>query len=131
MRFLATSTITKNPLKFCADMEYLNKVELQGIVGTATIERVDKLYLARFSVMTEYAHRNYKGENIVEIMWWRVCAHCVPSSEIADTLNSLRKGDIVRLQGRLRKVIINGTDQNEVVAVPRSIKIVKHHNESN
>ena len=42
-------------------MEYINKIELRGIVGTATLNRVGDSQVCRFSIATDYSYKDRDG----------------------------------------------------------------------
>ena len=82
-------------------MEYLNKVDLRGIVGQCHVQAYEDYVHANFSVMTSYAYKDKDGTYVVETTW-----HSVAASERRDTpvfdLEHLKQGDRVRILGRLQ-----------------------------
>lgn len=75
-------------------MEYLNKVILQGVVGSVNYSKVaDKLHIV-FSLCTEYAYKS-NGDAFISVTWHR----CVLISDKID----IQKGDKLRVEGRLRQ----------------------------
>ena len=45
--------------------QYINRVELQGRVGTVRISPVHDTIVANFSVMTEHMHQTSDGNKVV------------------------------------------------------------------
>ena len=79
-------------------MQYLNKVDLQGIVGTCKFTNIGDMTLARFALITKEAIRNKNGEITVEITWHNIAAWKSPMV----SHDGLEKGAIVNLTGRIR-----------------------------
>ena len=80
-------------------MQFLNKIEIQGIVGNSSIQKVADTRLCRFSVVTELAYKGNDGTNIIESTWFSVT--CFQSDKIT-CLDQLEKEKIVRVLGRVR-----------------------------
>ena len=78
--------------------QYINRVELQGRVGTVRISSVHDCQVANFSVMTQHDYENVEGSKIVEATWMAVSAF--KSQKVC--LDSLTRGSVVHLTGRLR-----------------------------
>jgi single-stranded DNA-binding protein len=76
-------------------MEYINRIELQGEIGAIRVQEVGDLYVANFSLVTEFVHKC----NIVETCWHNIVAW--ETSMLFDP-SLLKKGDQVRVVGRLR-----------------------------
>ena len=81
-------------------MEFLNKVELLGIVGSSRESKVGDMTLVRFSVATDYAFNDKYGNAVVETTWHMVSAF---SDKITNG-PSVNKGDKVFVSGRIRNV---------------------------
>ena len=54
------------PLNLFA-MEFLNKIELRGIVGQASLNRVGDSQVCRFSLVTEYSYKDRSNNPIVDV----------------------------------------------------------------
>ena len=80
-------------------MQYLNKIQLRGIVGRIDISRVAEKEHVSFSLLTERAYTAADGNHVVEVLWTQVS--CFPGPRSEDALN-IRKGDAVEVTGRLR-----------------------------
>ena len=74
-------------------MEYLNKVELKGVVGRANVTNYGDMNVTTFSVVTEYAYENKSGVSTLEMTWFSCTAY--KALDIA-------KGDRVHVEGRFR-----------------------------
>ena len=98
-------------------MEYINRIELQGIVGAVKEIPVGDTKVMRFSVCTEYAYRDKSGTSIIDCTWHSVVAY-PPAGESWDWLTKPAK---VWVLGRLRTrryVRPDGSEaySNEIVA---------------
>lgn len=90
-------------------MEYINRIELQGEIGAIRVQEVNGLYVANFSLATEFVSK--MGGNIVcETTWHNVVAW---ETAIVPDPYLLKKGDTVRVVGRLRTTKYTGADGNE------------------
>lgn len=79
-------------------IEYINRVELQGRVGTVRISPVHDTIVANFSIMTEHLYESRDGDKVVEATW--TCVAAFEGGEV--NLQSLTRGALVHLTGRLR-----------------------------
>jgi single-strand DNA-binding protein len=78
--------------------QYINRVEIQGKVGTVRISPVQNTIAANFSVLTEHIHETSDGKKVAEATW--MCVAAIEGGEV--NIQSLTKGSIVHLTGRLR-----------------------------
>ena len=76
-------------------MEHINRIELQGEIGAIRVCEVQDMLVANFSLVTEYLHKS----KIIETVWHNIVAW--EYSMLFDP-NILKKGDKVRVVGRLR-----------------------------
>lgn len=81
-------------------MEFLNKIELKGVVGRAEINSFNNSQVCNFSVVTEYSTIDKERNAIIETTWFNVSAWSGRDS-ITD-LYSIQKGVWVRVVGRIR-----------------------------
>ena len=79
-------------------MEYLNKIEIRGIVGQVSFAEVGDKKHANFSVCTQYAYKNQSGEAVVETTWFNVSAW----EGSKNGIDNLQKGAQVFVSGRIR-----------------------------
>ena len=91
-------------------MEYINKVTLQGKVGAIRLNEIQGHKVASFSVSTELVSLNAYGQLMAELTWHQVCAW--DGENICD-LTRLRKGDEVRVSGRIRNTRYTSADGTE------------------
>lgn len=106
-------------------MQFLNKIELRGICGNSSIQKVADTRLCRFSVVTELAYKGNDGTNIIESTWFNVTAW--EGKDISD-LDAINRGAIVHVIGRLkcnRYVDANGNDRVQYEIVARKLEVMK------
>ena len=80
-------------------MQFINKIEIQGIVGNSSIQKVADTRRCRFSVVTELAYKGNDGGITVDCTWFSVSAF---SSAKIRCLDQLAKGKVVKVLGRVR-----------------------------
>ena len=105
-------------------MEFINKIEILGIVGNSSIQKVGDTRLCRFSVAVDHAYRDNSGTNIIETTWFPVSAFSGPG---ICNLDSITRGSIVHVIGRLkcnRYVDANGNDRVQYELVARKLEII-------
>ena len=105
-------------------MEFLNKIEIRGIVGNSSIQKVGDTRICRFSVVTELAYKGNDGTNIIESTWFSCQIFEGPGICNLDTIT---RGAIVHVTGRLkcsRYMDANGNDRvlYEIVAHEVEVK---------
>ncbi len=80
-------------------MEYLNRIEINGRVGTIRTAEVNGSKVANFSIVSEYLYKTRDGNAVMETTWFNVTAwhnRDMPDFDI------LVKGMPVYVSGRLR-----------------------------
>ena len=90
-------------------MEFINKIELQGIVGNVTTNKVGNTTVARFSVVTEQSYTSKDGAIVIDNTWHNCTAWESDKNKIAD----LSKGKGVHLTGRIRTYRFINADGSE------------------
>ncbi len=55
-------------------MEFINRIELVGIVGTIRKQTYSGRMVANFSVVTEYSFKDKSGGTVIETTWHNVVA---------------------------------------------------------
>ena len=80
-------------------MEFINKMELQGIVGSATVSTVQASSLVRFSLLVEETYKNASGASVIQPTWFSCIAW---QNENIKDLSKIKKGATVHLNGRIR-----------------------------
>ena len=79
-------------------MEFINRIDLQGVVGSVKITPVGDTRVARFSVCTETTYKGTAGI-VIDCCWFQVSAW---ESEKISCLEQIEKGKAVRVSGRVR-----------------------------
>ena len=87
-------------------MEYLNKIELKGVVGNVRINEFQGLKVANFSLVTKYDYQKKDGSIISENTWHNVVAW--EGGEI--DVEEVKKGAKLYIIGRLRCNRYTGAD---------------------
>lgn len=106
-------------------MEFINKIEILGIVGSSSIQKVGDTRFARFSVAVDYAYKGNDGTNIIETTWFS--CQIFEETGICN-LDSITRGAIVHVIGRLkcnRYVDANGNDRVQYEIIARKLEVVK------
>ena len=82
-------------------MEFLNKIELRGIVGQSSLNRVGDSQVCRFSLVTEYSYKDRGNNPVVDVTWFNITAW---EGKNMPELHLIGKGVIVQVAGRVRTV---------------------------
>lgn len=93
-------------------IQFLNRVDVHGIVGRTNIERIGDKKCLTMSVVTEYAHIDENGEACVELTWFMVRAFEGPDTQ---DIEFIQKGSFVAVTGRFmskRYTDANGNEKN-------------------
>ncbi len=80
-------------------MEYLNRIEINGRVGTIRLAEVNGSRVANFSIVSEYIYKTREGNAVMETTWLNITAW--QNKDMPD-LNRLVKGMPVHVTGRIR-----------------------------
>ena len=80
-------------------IEHINKIELQGYVGTVRTNEFNGSKVANFTMVTEFMYKSREGNIVSESTWHNIVAW--ESSQISD-LDKIVKGMPVNVTGRLR-----------------------------
>lgn len=79
-------------------MEFINRIELVGVVGRFNKQTFSNRMVANFSVVTEYSYKDKTGCAVVETTW-----HNVVAGQNGDMpLDLIDRGTQVCVHGRLR-----------------------------
>ncbi len=79
-------------------MEFINRIELVGVVGMIRKQTFSGRMVANFSLVTEHSFKDTKGCIVVETTW-----HNVVAWQNGDMpLDLIERGSQVCVQGRLR-----------------------------
>ena len=102
----------------------INRVELQGRVGTVRISPGIGSIVANFSLVTEYPIVSAEGCHLVESTWHNVAAF--EGDEVY--LEGLTRGAVVHLTGRVRTAkytTIDGTERGYMEVMASSLKVLE------
>ena len=102
----------------------INRVELQGRVGTVRISPGIGSIVANFSLLTEYPIVSAEGRCLVESTWHNVAAF--EGGEVS--LERLSLGAVVHLTGRLRTAkytSVDGTERIFTEVMADSLKVIE------
>ena len=80
-------------------MEFLNKIELRGIVGATSLNRVGESQVCRFSLVTEYSYTDRDDNPVVDTTWFNITAW---EGRNMPDFREIGKGTIVQVAGRVR-----------------------------
>ncbi len=80
--------------------QYINRVELQGIVGTSKVISIGDKKVVRFSLATNYAYKDKEGYPVIETTWHT----CSVWAEREADLTMYRKGAPLHIEGRIRNI---------------------------
>ena len=80
--------------------QYINHVELQGIVGTSRVSDLDEKKAVNFSFATNYAFKDRQGSSLIETTWH----NCTSLADKEDDLSIYVKGTPLHIEGRLRNL---------------------------
>ena len=80
-------------------MEHINRIEIQGRVGTLRTNIVNETMVANFSVATDYLYKGKDGAGVNETTWHNVVAW---GNKGMPDLRRIAVGTPVHVTGRLR-----------------------------
>lgn len=102
----------------------INRVELQGRIGTVRIYPVGDGLAAAFSLQTDHIYSGKDGQTICETTWHNVSV--LPSPEAST--ERLVRGVLVHVEGRLRAsryTAADGTERVFTEVVATSLKVIE------
>jgi single stranded DNA-binding protein len=91
-------------------MEYINRIELKGRVGTVRTNEVGGNRVTNFSLITDYLYKTREGNAVSESTWFNITAW--EGKDIHDT-DRIEKGAVVHVSGRIRSARYQGSDGSE------------------
>lgn len=91
-------------------MECINRIELQGRVGTIRTNIVGGSKVANFSLVTDYLYKGRDGAAISETTWHNIVAWA--GKDMPD-LDSINKGTPLYITGRVRTNKYTSADGTE------------------
>lgn len=102
----------------------INRVELQGVVGTTRLNETGSGQIVRFSLATNYIYKSSDGSPVIETTWHNCLAF---EGKHVSCLDRIAKGTAVHLTGRIRCrrfVDINNAERNETEIVADSLEVL-------
>lgn len=91
-------------------MEYINKAELKGRVGTVRSNVVNGNRVVNFSLITDILYKTKDGTPVSEATWFNVAAW---ESKDVQMLDRIEKGAVVHVWGRIRSSRFEDQDGTE------------------
>lgn len=80
-------------------MEFINHIELAGVVGNVRKQKVSDRIVANMTVVTEYCYNDRSGGAVIETTWHNVVAW---QNAKMPELEAIERGSHVNVHGRLR-----------------------------
>ena len=102
----------------------INRVELQGRVGTVRILPVGECTAASFSVMTDEVYKAMDGTCVCETTWH----HVVAWEGKNVSLDRLTRGSLVHIEGKIRNskyTASDGTERGYMEVMASSLKVLE------
>ena len=109
-------------------MEYINRIELQGRVGTVRTNTVNGSMVVNFSLATELLYKNREGGGVSETTWHNVVAW---SGRDMPDLSKITIGMPLYVSGRMRTTkytTAEGTDKYFYEVLANRIRFVTEDN---
>ena len=106
-------------------IEHINKVELQGHVGTVRANEHNGVKVVNFTLATELLYKTREGAAVVETTWHNVVAWA--GKEMPD-LRLIEKGAPVYVTGRMRSTKFTsseGVDKYFYEIMANKVRLVK------
>ena len=91
-------------------MEHINKIEIQGRVGTVRTNEVNGSKVANFSLVSEYLYKARDGSAVSETTWFNVAAW---QNKDMPPVDKIEKGMALYVSGRMRSARYTGADGTE------------------
>ena len=110
-------------LKIKLVMEFLNKVELEGVVGNVDNHSMSHSSMVTFSLATNTVFKDNTGGMCCDVMWFRVTKVYAQK----EPMLQLKKGDYAHVVGRLaaeKYVGEDGVERQTCKVIAQSVKRV-------
>ncbi len=91
-------------------MEFINKIEIRGLVGSAHSFTAGGKNMLKISVCTERRMKDRSGNEMIEVTWFNVSA--TEGDKIHDTA-AIRKGNAVHVKGHIRNMKYTDSDGSD------------------
>ena len=106
-------------------MEFINRIELRGIVGNASYNRIGESQVCRFSLATDYAYKDRDGNPVVDTTWFNITAW---EGKNITNLGAVVRGAIVQVGGRVRTyryTTASGEEKSSWEVIARRLTILE------
>lgn len=113
-------------------MEFMNIIQLRGVVGRSDIGSYNGNRVCNFSVITEYASRDREGSTTVETTWFNVSLW-ETGGEVNPEMDKILKGSWIEVTGRLRVrkyTAIDNVERTALDVFARSVTVLKRDDTS-
>lgn len=107
------------------NFEHINKIELQGRIGTVRTNEYNGSRVANFSLITETLYKNKEGAAVSEAIWHNIVFWA--GKDCAD-FNKITKGAPANVTGRLRVnkyTSAEGTEKLFYEVIANSVNILQ------
>ena len=107
-------------------MDFINRIELQGVVGVSRLANCGGATACTFSLAIEYAYKGQDGGIIIDTLWIQVCAYGPKPGW--PNLQQIQKGSKVFVHGRLRAKRYcddNGIDRTVYEVVAQDLNLLE------
>ena len=110
-------------------MEHINRIELQGRVGTVRTNEFNGNRVANFSLATDLLYKNRDGSAVSETTWHNIV---VWEGKETPDINLIVKGVPVNITGRLRSskyTAADGTEKHYYEVLANRLRIIREEPE--
>ena len=107
-------------------MEFMNTIELRGVVGRAETGSYNGNRVCNFSVVTEYSSRDKEGHSSIETQWFNVSLWETRDTQKPE-IDKLARGTWVRVIGRLRVrkyTTVDNEERSSLDVFARTVEII-------
>lgn len=121
----APGTVAAKTTKRQNIMEFLNRMEITGIVGRAEVNAVGDTHVCNFSLVTEYNTKDKEGNPIIETTWFNVSAW--EGKGTLPDLDKITRGSRVHAVGRVRMrkyTAQDGTERTSMDVIARKVELI-------
>jgi len=111
-------------------MEFINRLELRGIVGRADVSSFNNSQVCNFSVVTDYSTVDREGNSAIDSTWFNVAAWSGRPG-IPD-LSTIQKGSWVEVVGRVRVrryMTQDNEERSSLDVIAREVRVLQRDTE--
>ena len=105
--------------------EHINRIELQGYIGTVRTNEYNGSKVVNFTMITEFLYKTRDGSAVNEQTWHNIVAW---SSKDIPNIDQIEKGMPVNVTGRLRTnryTSEDGTEKQYYEVLANKVRILK------